>query len=103
MTSPAGWWRHSIRTASSMRHGPPPAKASPTSTRSQPRRASCSTTPWPRAMNPELRDRLLELRRQQEQLIDATSADELVEANYSKDATARARETVESFERFIRE
>jgi type I restriction enzyme R subunit len=57
----------------------------------------------PLATNPELRDRLLELRRQQEQLIDATSADELIEASYSKDATARARETVESFERFIRE
>jgi type I restriction enzyme R subunit len=57
----------------------------------------------PLATSPELRDRLLELRRQQEQLIDATSADELIEASYSKDATARARETVESFERFIRE
>jgi type I restriction enzyme, R subunit len=57
----------------------------------------------PLAANPELRDRLVELRRQQEQLIDATSADELIEASYSKDATARARETVESFERFIRE
>jgi type I restriction enzyme R subunit len=57
----------------------------------------------PLATNPELRDRLLELRRQQEQLIDATSADELIEASYSKDATDRARETVESFERFIRE
>jgi type I restriction enzyme R subunit len=57
----------------------------------------------PLATNPELRDRLLELRRQQEQLIDATSADELIEASYSKDATARARETVESFERFIGE
>jgi type I restriction enzyme R subunit len=57
----------------------------------------------PLATNPELRDRLLELRRQQEQLIDATSADELIEASYSKGATDRARETVESFERFIRE
>src|SRR5439155_10836499 len=47
--------------------------------------------------------RLVELRRQQEQMIDAVSADELVEARYSKDATDRARETVESFERFIRE
>lgn len=57
----------------------------------------------PLATNPELRDRLVELRRQQEQMIDATSADELIEAGYSKDATDRARETVASFERFIDE
>src|SRR5205807_427085 len=57
----------------------------------------------PLATNPALRDRLVELRRQQEQLIDATSADDLLEAGYSKDAADRARETVESFERFIRE
>src|SRR5207253_6372197 len=55
----------------------------------------------PLAANPELRERLVELRRQQEQMIDATSADELLEAGYSKQATDRARETVESFERFI--
>jgi type I restriction enzyme R subunit len=57
----------------------------------------------PLAGNPELRERLVELRRQQEQMIDATSADELIEAGYSKDATDRARETVESFERFVEE
>jgi type I restriction enzyme R subunit len=57
----------------------------------------------PLATNPELRTRLAEIRRQQEQMIDATSTDELVEAGYSKDATDRARETVESFERFIEE
>ena len=57
----------------------------------------------PLATKPELRERLVELRRQQEQMIDATSADELIEAGYSKDATDRARETVESFERFIEE
>jgi type I restriction enzyme R subunit len=57
----------------------------------------------PLATSPELRERLVELRRQQEQMIDATSADELVEAAYSKDATDRARETVESFEAFLRE
>jgi type I restriction enzyme R subunit len=55
----------------------------------------------PLATSPELRQRLVELRRQQEQMIDATSADELIEAGYSKSATDRARETVESFERFI--
>jgi type I restriction enzyme R subunit len=55
----------------------------------------------PLATNPDLRERLVELRRQQEQMIDATSADELIDAGYSKDATDRARETVESFERFL--
>jgi type I restriction enzyme R subunit len=55
----------------------------------------------PLATNPELRNRLVELRRQQEQMIDEVSGDELVEAGYSKDATDRARETVESFEQFI--
>jgi type I restriction enzyme R subunit len=57
----------------------------------------------PLATNPELRARLVEMRRQQEQMIDATSADELIEAGFSQDATDRARETVESFERFIDE
>jgi type I restriction enzyme, R subunit len=57
----------------------------------------------PLATNPQLRERLVELRRQQQQMIDATSADELIEAGYSKDATDRARETVDSFERFIEE
>jgi type I restriction enzyme R subunit len=57
----------------------------------------------PLAMNPALRERLVDLRRQQEQMLDAVSADELIEAGYSKDATDRARETVESFERFIEE
>jgi len=57
----------------------------------------------PLATNPELRERLVELRRSQEQLIDSTSADDLIEAGYSKDGTDRARETVESFERFVEE
>ncbi len=57
----------------------------------------------PLATNPELRERLVELRRQQEQMIDEVSADELIEATYSQDGTDRARETVESFERFIQE
>jgi type I restriction enzyme R subunit len=57
----------------------------------------------PLATKPELRERLVELRRSQEQLIDEVSADELVEAGYSKDGSDRARETVASFERFIEE
>jgi type I restriction enzyme R subunit len=57
----------------------------------------------PLATNPELRNRIVEVRRAYEQAIDETSRDEVVEAGYSKDATDRARATVESFERFIEE
>ena len=57
----------------------------------------------PLAQNPDLRERLVELRRQQEQMIDHLSQDELVEAGYSKDATDRARSTIESWERFVEE
>jgi type I restriction enzyme, R subunit len=55
----------------------------------------------PLAENPELRQRLLDIRRSYEQLLDAVSADELVSAGYSRDATERARATVESFRQFI--
>lgn len=55
----------------------------------------------PLATNPKLRQRLVELRRTQEQMIDDTSADEVIEAGYSRDAADRARETVASFEQFI--
>jgi type I restriction enzyme R subunit len=57
----------------------------------------------PLAQNPELRERIVELRRLQEQLIDEFSKDELIEAAYSKDAADRARSTIESFERFLTE
>ena len=57
----------------------------------------------PLATNPELRERIVEVRRSYEQAIDETSKDRLIEAGYSKDATDRARATVESFERFIEE
>ena len=57
----------------------------------------------PLATNPDLRNRIVEVRRAYEQVIDETSRDEVIEAGYSKDATDRARATVESFERFIEE
>jgi type I restriction enzyme, R subunit len=57
----------------------------------------------PLATNPELRERIVEVRRSYEQAIDETSKDELIKAGYSKGATDRARLTVESFERFIEE
>jgi type I restriction enzyme R subunit len=55
----------------------------------------------PLAENPELRQRLLDIRRSYEQLLDETSADRLLSAGYSRDATERARATVESFRQFI--
>ena len=57
----------------------------------------------PLAENPELRQRLLDIRRSYEQLLDEVSADELVAAGYSRDATERARATVDSFRQFIEE
>jgi type I restriction enzyme, R subunit len=57
----------------------------------------------PLAANPELRERIIEVRRSYEQAIDETSVDQLIEANHSKHGSDRARTTVESFERFIEE
>lgn len=57
----------------------------------------------PLATNPDLRNRIVEVRKAYEQVIDETSWDEVIEAGYSQDATDRARATVESFERFIEE
>jgi type I restriction enzyme, R subunit len=53
--------------------------------------------------NPELRTKLIEIRRSYEQLIDEASKDVVVEAGFSVDATDRARRTVESFRAFIEE
>jgi type I restriction enzyme R subunit len=57
----------------------------------------------PLAQNPDLRQRLVDMRRQQEQMIDHLSQDELIAAGYSQDATDRARTTVESWEAFVEE
>jgi type I restriction enzyme R subunit len=57
----------------------------------------------PLADNPELRQRLLDIRKSYEQLLDDVSADEVISAGYSRDATERARATVESFRKFIEE
>jgi len=51
--------------------------------------------------NPELRTKLVEIRRSYEQMIDEASKDELVQAGFSVDATERARHSVASFEQFI--
>ena len=57
----------------------------------------------PLAANPELRERIVQVRRSYEQAIDDTSPDRLIFAGHSKDGADRARATVESFERFIEE
>jgi type I restriction enzyme R subunit len=57
----------------------------------------------PLAHNPELRDRIVEARRSLEIAIDETSPDTVLEAGYSREATDRARETVESWEAFCAE
>jgi type I restriction enzyme R subunit len=55
----------------------------------------------PLATNPELRERIVGVRRSYEQAIDETSRDEVIEAGFSNDAADRARSTVESWERFV--
>lgn len=55
----------------------------------------------PLADNPDLRTKLVEIRRSYEQLIDEVSADRLTKADFSADATDRARHVVESFRDFI--
>ena len=53
--------------------------------------------------DPELRTKLVEIRRSYEQLIDEASKDAVVNAGFSLDATDRARGTIESFQQFIEE
>jgi type I restriction enzyme R subunit len=57
----------------------------------------------PLADSPELRERIIEVRRSYEQAIDATSKDRVIAAGYSLDGADRARRTVESFRAFIEE
>jgi type I restriction enzyme, R subunit len=54
----------------------------------------------PLTTSPDLRRRIVEVRRLHEQAIDETSADELIEAGYSAEAADRARRTIDSWERF---
>ncbi len=56
---------------------------------------------FPIAAHPELRNKLVEIRRSYEQLLDETSADTVIEAGFSVDATERAKSTVTSFRQFI--
>ena len=53
--------------------------------------------------DPALRQLLVSLKQQAEQIIDTVTQDQLIEADFSEAARERARGTVESFERFIAE
>ena len=57
----------------------------------------------PIAGNPQLREKLIEVRRSYEQMIDSASADQVISGEFSVDATDRARRQVESFRKFIEE
>ena len=55
----------------------------------------------PIAGNPGLRQKLIDVRRSYEQVIDTASKDNVVSGEYSKDAADRARAQTESFRQFI--
>ena len=55
----------------------------------------------PIAGNPGLRQKLIDVRRSYEQVIDTASKDKVVSGEYSKDAADRARAQTESFRQFI--
>ncbi|MBA2496602.1 MAG: restriction endonuclease subunit R, partial [Acidimicrobiia bacterium] len=57
----------------------------------------------PLAANPALREQLVDVQRSFEQVIDEISVDTVTRAEFAVDATARARETVESFKAFLDE
>ena len=57
----------------------------------------------PLAGNPQLREKLIEVCRSYEQMIDAASADKLITGEFSVDSTDRARRQTESFRKFIEE
>jgi type I restriction enzyme R subunit len=54
-------------------------------------------------MKPEVRELLADVKRSYEQIIDETTKDRVISGEFSKDATDRARTTVESFRQFIEE
>ena len=57
----------------------------------------------PLAGNPKFREKLIDVRRSYEQMIDSASADIVISGEFSVDATDRARHQVESFRKFIQE
>ncbi|MGH2810735.1 MAG: type I restriction-modification enzyme R subunit C-terminal domain-containing protein, partial [Actinomycetota bacterium] len=57
----------------------------------------------PIAGNPDLRNKLIEIKKSYEQTIDTTSKDKVLLAGHSPEATEAARSIVTSFEQFIRD
>lgn len=57
----------------------------------------------PLADNPDLRQELVSIRQAHDQFIDEISVDVILSAEYSAEATERARHTVDSWEEFIRD
>jgi type I restriction enzyme R subunit len=57
----------------------------------------------PIADNPKLREELVAIRQAHDQFIDEISVDVVLSAEYSLEATEKARHTVESWEQFIRD
>jgi type I restriction enzyme R subunit len=55
------------------------------------------------AERPALRSKLLDVRRSYTQVLDETSKDAVIDAGFSRDATDRARQTVESWRAFVAE
>jgi type I restriction enzyme R subunit len=55
------------------------------------------------AERPALREKLIEVRRSYTQVLDETSTDKIIDAGFSRDATDRARQTVESWRAFVAE
>jgi len=55
------------------------------------------------ANNPDFRQQLVDIKHVYEQLLDEFSKDKLIQSDFSKDATERAKSTVQSFAAFIEE
>ncbi len=55
------------------------------------------------AERPTLRSKLLDVRRSYTQVLDETSKDAVIDAGFSRDATDRARQTIESWQAFVAE
>ncbi len=55
----------------------------------------------PLSGNPQLREKLIEVRRSYEQIIDTATQDRVISGEFSRDATDQAKATVDSFRQFI--
>jgi type I restriction enzyme R subunit len=67
------------------------------------RRSRIEAAVMPLASNPKLRNRIVEVRSSYEQILDTVSADKVVDAGFSVDATERAKQTVTNWKTFIQE